>query len=128
MKEAGGGDNLAVGWNQPGQENGSSPLQIVPSYLLTPFQNASSCTCRKGCNAIKPATAPKQFSGFDESCYFFPNLGSSVSSSNMTRVNINGQDVPNRTVSSSSYPARRDGGYYLYLESGMLQGSTTISN
>jgi hypothetical protein len=128
MKEGGGGDNLAVGWNQPGQENGYNPLQLVPSYLLTPYSNASSCTCRKGCNAIKPATAPKQYSGFDENCYFFPNLGSSVSSSSMTRVNINGQDVPNATVNSSSYPARRDGGYYLYLESTTLFGSTTISN
>lgn len=128
MKEGGGSDNLAVGWNQPGQENGYNPLQIVPSYLLTPYSNASSCTCLKGCNAIKPATAPKQFSGFDENCYFLPNLGSSVSSSSMTRVNINGQDVTNRSVNASSYPSRRDGGYYLYLESSTLFGSTTISN
>ncbi len=128
MKEAGGGDNLAVGWNQPGQENGYNPLQVVPSYLLTPYSNASSCTCRKGCNAVKSTMAPKQFSGFDENCYFFPNLGSSITSSSMSRVNINSLDLHNRTVNASSYPARRDGGYYVYLESASHLGSTTISN
>ena len=36
MKEAGGGDNLAVGWLQPG-ESGDSPFQIIPGYQLSPY-------------------------------------------------------------------------------------------
>lgn len=36
MKEAGGGDNLAVGWLQPGQL-GDEPFQIIPGYQLSPF-------------------------------------------------------------------------------------------
>lgn len=126
MKEADQDDNLAVGWTQPGQEAAQSPLQIVPSHVLTPYSNASQCTCRKGCNAVKRVTAPKQITGFDESCYFFQNLGSSVTSSNMSRVNINSLDLPNRTV--TSYPVRRDGGYYVYLESASLSGVTTFAN
>jgi V8-like Glu-specific endopeptidase len=128
MKEGIQNDNLAVGWIQPGQDAFTSPMQVVPSYLLTPFSNASECTCRKGCNAVKTVTAPKQFTGYDENCYFFPNLGSSVTSSNMSRVNINGVDLPNRTVYRASYPAPRDGGYYVFLESASPSGSTTFAN
>ena len=33
----------------------------------------------------------------------------------MLEVNLNGQDINNRWLGNGSYPAERDGGYYLCL-------------
>jgi len=35
MKEAGGGDNLAVGWRRPSDGDGSSPAEIIPGNVLS---------------------------------------------------------------------------------------------
>ena len=36
QKEAGGGDNLAVGWAKPG-ESTSAPSEVIPGSVLSPF-------------------------------------------------------------------------------------------
>ncbi len=37
MKEAGGGDNLAVGWRKPSDGNGASPVEVIPGIRLKPW-------------------------------------------------------------------------------------------
>lgn len=34
----------------------------------------------------------------------------------MLNVNLNGQNITNQWIGHWSYPAERDGGYYLYLK------------
>ncbi len=41
MKEANGGDNLAVAWAKPGQPN-TSPSEVIPGSALSPMTNAGS--------------------------------------------------------------------------------------
>lgn len=74
-----------------------------------------NCTCPSGCNAVQSASVPLTVQGQRNTCYFFQRLGSSVNSHSMVQVNLNGQNITNRWVGSSSYPAKRDGGYYLYV-------------
>lgn len=76
----------------------------------------SSCTCPTGCDAVQQASAPFTSSGVGERCYFFDSLGNSVNSHSMVEVNLNGQNITNRWLGSSSFPAERDGGYYLYVK------------
>ncbi len=40
MKEAGGGENLAVGWLKPGQ-TGTIPSEVIPGSVLSPIGNKS---------------------------------------------------------------------------------------
>ena len=40
QKEAGGGDNLAVGWAKPG-ESTSAPSEVIPGSVLSPFSGGS---------------------------------------------------------------------------------------
>jgi hypothetical protein len=37
MKEAGGGDNLAVGWRKPSDGNGTSPAGVIPGSALSEY-------------------------------------------------------------------------------------------
>lgn len=43
MKEAGGGDNLAVGWAKPGEAT-NSPSQVIPGSVLSPVEFCSTLT------------------------------------------------------------------------------------
>jgi hypothetical protein len=43
QKEGGGGDNLAVGWALPGQST-STPSQVIPGEVLTPWAGGASFT------------------------------------------------------------------------------------
>lgn len=118
MKEGGGQDHLAVGWNLPGQ-HGSQP-QVIPGaylepYLDNPFDEVA-CSCPEGCDSIVLASVPGGFENPPSGCFFFENLGSSIDSENMVEVNLNGQDITNVWLGSGAYPARLDGGYYLYVE------------
>ncbi len=80
----------------------------------------SQCTCPSGCNAVQPAASlPFTKNGVVNGCFYFSDLGSSVNSHSMQQVNLNGQNITNQWRGSSSYPAKRDDGYYLYL-SGQL--------
>lgn len=69
-----------------------------------------------GCNAVQTASVPFTHQGAVDRCYFFPNLGYSVNNHSMVSANLNGVNITNQWVGNWSYPARRDGGYYLYLK------------
>ena len=43
-KEGVGGDNLAVGWAKPGQDQ-NSPSEVVPGSVLSPYQGSSGNSC-----------------------------------------------------------------------------------
>ena len=43
QKEAGGGDNLAVGWAKPG-ESTSAPSEVIPGSVLSPFSTVTGGT------------------------------------------------------------------------------------
>lgn len=76
----------------------------------------SQCSCPSGCNAVQTASVPFTQQGAVDRCYFFPNLGYSVNNHSMVSANLNGVNITNQWVGNWSYPARRDGGYYLYLK------------
>ncbi len=77
-----------------------------------------NCTCPSGCDSIIAAGVPHVVDGVKDSCYFFDGaLGSYVNSWNAQSVNLNGENIANRYVASSQYPAPIDGGYYLYFKS-----------
>jgi Trypsin len=78
-------------------------------------QSNANCTCARGCNAVKTVNAPLTKQGVDDSCYFFPNLGYSLNNHSMIQMTLNGQNITNRWVGNWAYPARRDGGYYVYV-------------
>lgn len=124
MKEAGGEDHLAVGWNLPSQH--ASPPQVIPGAYLEPYIDDPyddwACSCPEGCDSIVPASVPGRFDNPPSGCYFFENLGSSIDSENMTEVNLNGQDITNVGLGSGAYPSRLDGGYYLYVEGKQTYG------
>lgn len=62
VKEAGGGDNLAVGWAKPGQST-AQPSEVIPGSALIPY--------------TKPTVAGPQRIGIDsEELFLFPNPAS----------------------------------------------------
>ncbi len=118
MKEGGGQDHLAVGWNLPGQH--ANPPQVIPGAYLEPYLEDPlddwACSCPEGCDSVILASVPGRIDNPSNGCFFFENLGSSIESENMLEVNLNGQDITNVWLGSGAYPARRDAGYYLYVE------------
>ena len=60
QKEAGGGDNLAVGWARPGQAT-SAPSEVIPGSVLSPFSVTSGSIIREvwtGISGISVANIP----------------------------------------------------------------------
>ncbi len=118
MKEGGGQDHLAVGWNLPNQ-HGSPPQVIEGAYLEPAIKDpydSWACSCAEGCDSIIVASVPGSFENPLSGCFFFENLGSSINSYGMETVNLNGQDITNSWRGNWQFPSRRDGGYYLYVE------------
>lgn len=76
----------------------------------------SDCTCPQGCGSVQQATVPFTLSGARDTCYFLDSLGYSVNNHSMVEVNLNGQNITNQWLGHWSYPAKRDGGYYLYVK------------
>lgn len=78
--------------------------------------DCGSCTSAcvpAGCEQAPTVTVPHTIDGVTDSCVFFEGPSSYVNSWNMTSVTINDLDVTNTWMSSSSFPATCDGGYYL---------------
>jgi hypothetical protein len=115
VKEAYQGDNLAVGWNLPGQHH--LPPVVIPGTVLSPIDPpaTSACTCPSGCDSIVNAAVPMTTYGTDEGCYFFEELGYSINSFGMNQVNLNGLSIPNQWVGNWAFPEEIDDGYYLYV-------------
>jgi hypothetical protein len=61
MKEAGGGDNLAVGWATPGQGT-TSPSQVIPGSALIPASGTTKIL--NTCGSITNSSFESDFSGW----------------------------------------------------------------
>ena len=59
QKEAGGGDNLAVGWAKPGQST-SAPSEVIPGSVLSPFSGPAAPTL----TSLSPSSAAAGGPGF----------------------------------------------------------------
>ncbi|MGV8964224.1 MAG: PA14 domain-containing protein [Candidatus Saccharimonadaceae bacterium] len=81
MKDAGGGDNLAVGWLKPGQ-TGTVPSEVIPGTVLSPI---SSARAPIACSAVG-----------NISYEIWNNIGNGVAVTDLT-TNIN---YPNNPTSS----------------------------
>lgn len=129
VKEATGDDNLAVGWNLPGQHH--LPPVVIPGAVLSPIDAppppASNCTCPSGCNSLVNASVPLTTYGSDEGCYFLQSLGYSINSFGMTQVDLNGVSITNQWLGNWAYPAKVDGGYYLYVSPQFAWAQTQLA-
>lgn len=92
----------------------------------TTSTGSTGCSCPSGCSTKVTATVPLTVDGVSDKCYFFTSLGAYVNSWNTQTVNINGTNASNLYVGSASYPAKRDGGYYLYLKSTVSYGHLEV--
>ncbi len=119
-----GPDDLGgVSWTDWHTRTSLDSLHDVGAWLVALGVNTvgggapiSDCSCPAGCGSVQPAAVPFTHSGVVDGCFFFESLGFSVNSHSMVEVNLNGQDISNRWLGNWSYPAERDGGYYLYLQ------------
>lgn len=129
MKEGSQGDNLAVAWIQPGQQWIDS-AQVIPSYQLSPITPSTACSCEKGCNSVKVATAPFAMDGKDDNCYFFTEdeMGYYLLADHLDEVDLNGKAITDGFLNRYRYPATRDGGYYLYLRGQNHLGEVFVGN
>lgn len=117
------GDLGGVSWTDWHTRTSLTSLHGVGQWLIDLGVNqiggepsTSHCTCPQGCTSVKRASLPFTSNGPVGGCYFFEKLGQSVNSHTMVEVNLNGRNVTNRWVGAASFPAVRDGGYYLYLK------------
>jgi hypothetical protein len=67
-------------------------------------------------------TAPFTFDGTGSFCWQTSNLGSYVNSWNLASLTINGVDFTNKYASSSSYPAKINGFWYVSYTSNVAWG------
>src|SRR5690606_11991 len=115
-------DQGGVSWTDWHTKTSLDSLHGVGQWLLGLGVNTvggdvspSDCTCPQGCNSVQQASVPFMHSGQMNTCYFFQDLGYSVNNHSMLQANLNGQNITNSWIGHWSYPPRRDGGYYLYL-------------
>lgn len=112
-----------VSWTDWHTKTSLDSLHGVGQWLIDQGVNTiggettpSECTCPSGCDAVQPASVVFNHQGVVDRCYFFQDLGYSVNNHSMVQANLNGQNITNQWIGNWSYPARRDGGYYLYLK------------
>ncbi len=124
FKPSGDPDDLGgVSWTDWHTKTSIDSLHDVGPWLIGLGVNTvggdvppSECTCPQGCDAVQQASVPFMHSGVVDTCYFFDDLGYSVNNHSMVQVNLNGLNVTNQWIGYWSYPAERDGGYYLYMK------------
>ncbi|HKO49664.1 MAG TPA: trypsin-like serine protease [Polyangiaceae bacterium] len=111
-----------VSWTDWHTKTSLDSLHGVGQWLVNEGVNTvggtanPNCSCPSGCNAVQSASVPLTLQGQRDTCYFFPRLGYSVNSHSMAQVNLNGTNITNQWLGNWSYPAKRDGGYYLYVK------------
>lgn len=107
----------------------SAGHHVVRLFMITNYINVNyidfvvsgsgtgTCTCPSGCSSVTNATLPFVRDGVTNACYFITgNATGHINSWNMSAVNLNGSNAANFWINASSYPARINGGYYLYLD------------
>ncbi len=82
LKEAGGGDNLAVGWRKPSNGSGTSPAEVIPGAVLSPPTGGATARVQVQAKAtsLKEARAtmtvyPNPFAVSDELNVVVPETG-----------------------------------------------------
>lgn len=134
MPRSGSEDLGGVSWTDLHTRTSLGSLHNVGSWLQSLNVDTvggsanTNCTCPSGCNAVKTVSAPLFKQGVDDSCYFLPDLGYSLNNYSMIQVNLNGQDVTNQWVGNWAYPARKDGGYYVYVKAGLSWAAWQVVN
>ncbi|WP_437733542.1 S8 family serine peptidase [Sorangium sp. So ce1335] len=106
----------------------AAPLAADPGScgdsVCSALESCQSCavdcgpcsTCvPSGCEAATHVTIPHVSNGPVNTCVFFDAASANLQSWNMATVELNGVNVTNTWVSSSSYPPACDGGYYLRM-------------
>jgi endoglucanase len=90
---------------------------FTPTRTPTGVTNTPTRTPTQGPGACSPVTAtitaPFTKDGVGTFCWQTSNLGSYVNSWNLASLTINGVDFTNKYVSSSSYPAKINGFWYV---------------
>jgi hypothetical protein len=100
----------------------SSGPTLTPTRTLTPvITNTPTRTptpATGGCSPVTSSiTAPFTWDGAGTFCWQSSNLGSYINSWNTTNVSINGVNLTNLYVASSSYPAKIGGFWYVSYNS-----------
>jgi hypothetical protein len=94
-----------------------APLTIVQSDGTATPTHTPTATLTQQPGLCGPVTgtitAPFEQNGSGKFCWQTNNLGSFVNSWNLTSLTINGVDFTNKYVSSSSYPAKINGYWYI---------------
>jgi hypothetical protein len=89
----------------------------TPTATATSVTNTPTATATQGPGACSPVTgtitAPFEQNGSGTFCWQTSNLGNFINSWNLTNLTINGVDFTNKYASSSSYPARINGYWYV---------------
>lgn len=98
-------------------------LFMITNYInvnYIEFRAAASgagCTCPSGCGSVVNASTPFVRDGITNACYFITgNVSGHINSWNMSSLNLNGSNVANFWTGSNNYPAKINGGYYLYVQ------------
>ena len=107
-------------WNGDGFFNiGYNECHIEEYVLSVQVGDPEGCTCPSGCDDISTVSAvnaPFVVYGAEDRCFFFNDTaGSYINSWNVEEVNLNGMDITGRWIGANDYPAKVDGGYYLYV-------------
>ncbi len=93
----------------------STPTSVLPTS--TPTQSVGACS-----PVTSTITAPFTFDGAGTFCWQSNNLGAFVNSWNTTSVTINGVNISNIWMGSSSYPAQIGGYWYVSYSSAVSFG------
>jgi hypothetical protein len=91
--------------NTPTQTVGASPTK---TSTITPTSGVGACS-----PVSATITAPFTYDGVGTFCWQSTNLGSYINNWNTTSVTINGVNITNVYMASSSYPAKIGGFWYV---------------
>ena len=114
--------------NTPTQIVGASPTRtLTPAISNTPTRTSTPMTTpTTGTGTCSPVTssiaAPFTFDGAGTFCWQSTNLGTYVNSWNTTSVAINGVNITNLYMASSSYPTKIGGYWYISYNSSVAWG------
>jgi hypothetical protein len=89
----------------------------TPTRTTTPTATSGVCSPVTG-----TITAPFPYDGAGTFCWQTSNLGNYINSWNLASLTINGVDFTNKYVSSSSYPAKINGFWYVSYTSTVAWG------
>lgn len=101
----------------------SLAMSFLPSPTIGPSATSTPLTGGTICSPVTSTiTAPFTFDGVGDFCWQSDNLGAFINSWNTTSVTINGINVTNVWLDSSSYPAQIDGSWYIMYSSSAAWG------